>query len=184
MDFFTGTGILSPDQVDGSYTGDPSLFIADEGAAAQQGFGSAEPYLYENELTDWGKPVEYEYINDAGWENYAESIATKPENIEALSACFTKLVPIIQQASIDYLNEPARANEVILAAVAAFGDGLRVDLLRGRRRLRCGHDARGRAHRQRSRRHRGQLRPRPCQCTDRARRARSTRPRAHRRRTV
>jgi hypothetical protein len=122
MDFFTGTGILSPDQVDGSYTGDPSLFIADEGAAAQQGFGSAEPYLYENELTDWGKPVEYEYINDAGWENYAESIATKPENIEALSACFTKLVPIIQQASIDYVNEPARANEVILAAVAAFGE--------------------------------------------------------------
>ena len=86
MDFFTGTGILSADQVDGSYTGDPSLFIADEGTAAQQGFGSAEPYLYENELTDWGKPVAYEYINDAGWENYAESIATKPENIDALSA--------------------------------------------------------------------------------------------------
>ena len=82
MDYFTGTGILSADQVDGSYSGDPSLFIADEGKAAQQGFGSAEPYLYENELTDWGKPVKYEYINDAGWENYAESIATKPENIE------------------------------------------------------------------------------------------------------
>ena len=122
MDYFTGTGILSADQVDGSYTGDPSLFIADEGAAAQQGFGSAEPYLYEFELTDWGKPVEYEYINDAGWENYAESIATKPENIEALSACFTKLVPIIQQASIDYMADPARTNAIILDAVASFGE--------------------------------------------------------------
>jgi hypothetical protein len=122
MDYFTGTGILSADQVDGSYSGDPSLFIADEGAAAQQGFGSAEPYLYENELTDWGKPVKYEYINDAGWENYAESIATKPENIEALSACFTKLVPIIQQASIDYMADPARTNAIILDAVAAFGE--------------------------------------------------------------
>ena len=29
MDFLTGTGVLSADQVDGSYTGDPSLFIAD-----------------------------------------------------------------------------------------------------------------------------------------------------------
>ena len=95
MDFFTGTGILSADQVDGSYTGDPSLFIADEGAAAQQGFGSAEPYLYENELTDWGKPVEYEYINDVGWENYAESIATKPENIEALQR-------LLHQAGADH----------------------------------------------------------------------------------
>jgi len=122
MDYFTGTGILSADQVDGSYSGDPSLFIADEGKAAQQGFGSAEPYLYENELTDWGKPVKYEYINDAGWENYAESIATKPENIDALSACFTKLVPIIQQASIDYMADPARTNAIILDAVASFGD--------------------------------------------------------------
>ena len=122
MDYFTGTGILSTDQVDGSYSGDPSLFIADEGKAAQQGFGSAEPYLYENELTDWGKPVKYEYINDAGWENYAESIATKPENIDALSACFTKLVPIIQQASIDYMADPARTNAIILDAVASFGD--------------------------------------------------------------
>jgi hypothetical protein len=122
MDYFTGTGILSADQVDGSYSGDPSLFIADEGSAAQQGFGSAEPYLYENELTDWGKPVEYEYINDVGWENYAESIATKPENIETLGACFTKLVPIIQQASVDYINDPARTNAIILDAVAGFGE--------------------------------------------------------------
>ena len=121
MDYFTGTGILSADQVDGSYSGDPSLFIADEGKSAQQGFGSAEPYLYENELTDWGKPVKYEYINDAGWENYAESIATKPENVDALSACFTKLVPIIQQASIDYMADPARTNAIILDAADTFG---------------------------------------------------------------
>ncbi len=121
MDYFTSSGILSKDQVDGSYQGDPSLFIADEGKAAQQGFGSAEPYLYEKELTDWGKPVKYEYINDAGWENYAESIATKPGNIEKYSACFTKLVPIIQQASVDYINSPARTNAIILAAVDSFG---------------------------------------------------------------
>lgn len=122
MDYFTASGILDPAQVDGSYSGDPSLFIADEGKAAQQGFGSAEPYLYEYELADWMKPVKYQYINDAGWENYAESIATKPENIETYSACFEKLVPIIQQASIDFLNDPAHGMEVILAASESFGE--------------------------------------------------------------
>lgn len=121
MDFLTGTGVLSKDQVDGSYTGDPALFIADEGKAAQQGFGSAEPYLYENELTDWGKPVKYEYINDIGWENYAQSIATKPGNVEAEADCFTELIPMIQQSAVDYLTDPAHGNEVILAAVAEFG---------------------------------------------------------------
>ena len=121
MEYFTGAGVLKTSQVDGSYSGDPSLFIADEGKAAQQGFGSAEPYLYESVL-DWGKPVMYQYINDAGWENYAESIATKPENITEYADCLTKLVPIIQQASVDYLNDPARANAIILDAVDQFGN--------------------------------------------------------------
>ena len=43
MDYFTQTGILSPDQVDGSYDGTPAGILADQGPAAQQGFGSAEP---------------------------------------------------------------------------------------------------------------------------------------------
>jgi hypothetical protein len=122
MDFLTTSGILSPEQVDGSYTGDPALFIADEGKAAQQGFGSAEPFLYESELPDWGKPVAYEYINDIGWENYAQSIATKPENIEGKADCLAALVPMIQQSAVDYLTDPAHGNEVILAAVDSFGE--------------------------------------------------------------
>ncbi|MBI4936247.1 MAG: ABC transporter substrate-binding protein [Actinobacteria bacterium] len=122
MDFLTATGVLSPDQVDGSYTGDPALFIADEGKAAQQGFGSAEPYLYENELTDWGKPVAYEYINDIGWKNYAQSIATKPENIEKYADCFTALVPMIQQSTVDYLTDPTHGTKVIIDATSSFGE--------------------------------------------------------------
>jgi hypothetical protein len=123
MDFFTQTGILSPDQVDGSYDGTPANFIAAEGADAQQGFGSAEPYVYEFEVPEWGKPIRYAYINDAGWENYAESIATKPENIETYRACFEQLVPIIQQSTIDYVTSPDDTNALIIEAVEAFDNG-------------------------------------------------------------
>ncbi len=121
MDFLTSTGVLKPSQVDGSYQGDPNLYIADEGKAAQQGFGSAEPYLYANVYPTWKKPVKYQYVNDIGWNNYAESIATKPENVTKYAACFKKLVPIIQQASVDFINDPARANAIVLDAVKAFG---------------------------------------------------------------
>ena len=38
------------DQVDGSYDGTPAAFVAAGGADAQQGFGSAEPYIYEHEV--------------------------------------------------------------------------------------------------------------------------------------
>jgi hypothetical protein len=121
MDFLTSTGVLKASQVDGSYQGDPNLYITDEGKAAQQGFGSAEPYLYENVYPTWKKPVKYQYINDIGWQNYAESIATKPENITKYADCFKVLVPIIQQASVDFVNDPSRANAIILDAVAKFG---------------------------------------------------------------
>ena len=121
MDFLTSTGVLKASQVDGSYQGDPNLYITDEGKAAQQGFGSAEPYLYANVYPTWKKPVKYQYINDIGWNNYAESIATKPENITKYADCFKALVPIIQHASVDYINDPARTNAIILDAVAKFG---------------------------------------------------------------
>lgn len=121
MEYFLAEGILT--NVDGSYDGTPALFVADEGKAAQQGFGSAEPYVYEHEVEGWMKPVKYAYINDEGWENYAESIATKPENIDTYADCFTALVPIIQQSSIDYLDDPSQANPIIIEAVETFDNG-------------------------------------------------------------
>jgi hypothetical protein len=120
MEYFTQEGILPVDNTDGSYDGTPANFIAAQGKDAQQGFGSAEPYKYEFEFTDWGKPVAYQYINDAGWENYGESIAIKADKLEPNRACLEKLVPIIQQSSVDYLADPAETNEVILAAVTEF----------------------------------------------------------------
>ena len=123
MDYFTSLGTLAKDKVDGSYDGTPALFVADQGKSGQQGFGSAEPYIYQNEIKDWAKPVAYSYVNDNGWNNYAESIATKPANITKYADCFKKLVPMIQQSSVDYLTSPAAANKIILDAVAKFDNG-------------------------------------------------------------
>ncbi len=37
--------------------------------------------------------------------------------------CFSALVPLIQQASIDYLDDPAETNAVIIDAVETFDNG-------------------------------------------------------------
>ena len=123
MDYFTTEGILTKAQVDGNYDGSPALFVADQGKSASQIFGSAEPYIYQNEVKEWGKPVKYAYINDAGWKNYAESIATKPENLTKYADCFKKLVPIMQQAAIDYVKNPAATNTLILELVTKYNNG-------------------------------------------------------------
>ncbi len=120
MDYLVGSGQLSAGQIDGSYQGIPTQFLDANGTAAIQGFGSAEPYVYEHEVTGWLKPLRSQYLNDAGWTNYAMSIATKPGKIDTFSACFRKLVPIIQAAGVGYSTDPTRANAIIIEAVDAF----------------------------------------------------------------
>ena len=123
MDYFTATGILDKKQVDGTYDGSPASFIAAGGKDTQQGFGTAEPYFYKNVLKDWMKDVGYQYIHDAGWTAYAQSLGGTPANITKYDTCLTALVPVIQQAAVDYVAAPDTANAVILDAVNQYNNG-------------------------------------------------------------
>ena len=80
-DYFVAAGIWSADQVDPSYDGQPGRFIA-EGDIAQQGFASAEPYNYENDFEDWGRPVDFLLIQDSGWEIYSQALAVRTLDTE------------------------------------------------------------------------------------------------------
>lgn len=120
IDYFIHEGTLSADQIDATYDGSPNKFVTSGGTIAQQGFASAEPYIYENEVPSWGKPVAYELINDAGYPKYAAVVSTKPENIETYGDCFAALVPILQQAEVDYYADPTATNELILEAVTEY----------------------------------------------------------------
>lgn len=123
MDFLTATGILDKKQIDGTYDGAPASFLAAAGKDAQQGFGTAEPYFYEKVLKEWMKPVAYQYIHDAGWTAYAQSLATTPQNLVKFDSCFKELVPVLQQAMVDYIASPDRANAIVLDAVKQYNNG-------------------------------------------------------------
>ncbi len=123
MDYFTATGILDKKQVDATYDGAPASFIAAGGKDTQQGFGTAEPYFYQNVLKDWMKPVAYQYIHDAGWTAYAQSLGGTPANIAKYDSCLKALVPVIQQAALDYVAAPDTANAIILDAVTQYNNG-------------------------------------------------------------
>ena len=123
MDYFIATGVLDEAQADASYDGTPANFVADGGKSAQQGFATSEPYYYENVLTDWGKPVAYQLIHDAGWTSYAQTLATTPENVEKYRDCLKLLVPMIQQAQVDFVADPTSTNAMILDLVAQYNNG-------------------------------------------------------------
>jgi basic membrane lipoprotein Med (substrate-binding protein (PBP1-ABC) superfamily) len=119
---FVAQGIWSADQVDPSYDGSPARFVAEGGAIAQQGFASAEPYTYENVFEEWGKPVAFELLHDAGYQIYSQPLAIKTGDLEELRPCLEQFVPIVQQAVVDFAADPAHANSVIIDAVEKYAD--------------------------------------------------------------
>ncbi|MGZ4451521.1 MAG: ABC transporter substrate-binding protein [Nocardioides sp.] len=127
MEYLTGAGILPKDVTDGSYDGTPAKFVADQGKAAQQGFATAEPYLYQNEIKAWGKPVKYQLIAGTGWSPYPETMSVRTDDLEKLSPCLQKLVPVMQQADVDYLADATATNDLIDKLVDSYNNGWTYD---------------------------------------------------------
>jgi len=123
MSYLTGAGILKESQTDGSYDGTPAKFVADKGVSGQQGFATAEPYIYEHEVPAWNKKVAFQTINDAGYPIYPEALSVRTGDLEKLTPCLKKLVPVLQQADVDYFKSPAAANKLIVDLVTAYNNG-------------------------------------------------------------
>jgi hypothetical protein len=125
IDYFVGAGILKADQIDSTYDGSPAVFVSEAGKTAQQGFASAEPYIYKNEVPEWGKDVKYQLINDAGFPKYAAMVSVRPDDVTAYADCLTALVPVMQQAEIDYYDGTTKdaTNALILELVDAYDTG-------------------------------------------------------------
>ena len=123
MAYLTGTGVLKKDQVDGSYDGKPGNFVAADGKVAQAGFATSEPYIYEHEVRQWAKPVKYALVNEAGYPFYPQALSIRAADKSKLAPCLKKLVPIVQQAQVDYLANPAETNKLVLELVKQYNDG-------------------------------------------------------------
>jgi hypothetical protein len=113
-------GVISEDQVDPSYDGGQSRFVTEEGEIAQQGFASAEPFLYEQVFEDWMRPVAYQLIHDAGFQTYSQTLAIRPDDLETLRPCLEAFVPIVQRSAVEFVTDPTRANATIVDAVERY----------------------------------------------------------------
>jgi hypothetical protein len=123
MDYLTGAGILKKSQVDSSYDGKPARFVTGGGKIVEQGFITAEPWQFEHTVKQWAKKVATLPIADAGYPNYGETLAIKKSKLAEDTPCLKKLIPIIQQAQVDYAKDPTAANAIIVKAAATYDDG-------------------------------------------------------------
>ena len=116
MRYFEAQGLIQTDQVDSNYKGNLLLSTED---AAHQGFATSEPYKYAN-LESGAITTGYQLIHDAGWNSYAQNLAIRKDRLEELRPCLEQIVPIFQQAQLDYIADPTRANAIILTTVATY----------------------------------------------------------------
>ncbi|WP_020576995.1 hypothetical protein [Actinopolymorpha alba] len=122
-DYLVEKGLLKKSQLDGSYKGTPATFVAEVDKIAQQGFATAEPYIYEHEVRAYARPVKYQLIADTGYDLYPQALSVRASALKELSPCLKKLVPIIQQAQVDYISSPDRTNKLIVELVEKYNNG-------------------------------------------------------------
>lgn len=123
QEYWLAEGIMNESQMDLSDMGKPAAFIGRDGEWAEAGFATAEPYLYEFEVEEWGKPVKVQLIHDTGWEEYFQAMAVRNEDLEAEADCLELLVPIMQQSLVDYYENPGPTNDLILELVDTYDTG-------------------------------------------------------------
>ena len=125
MEFLVGSGILKRSQLNGSYDGSPALFLQSNGEGALQGFATSEPYLYEHEIKQWGKPLKFQLIHDSGYPTYFSATSIRTGDKAKLAPCLQKLVPIMQRSLVDFVGKPDHGIEVILDLVQQYKTGWR-----------------------------------------------------------
>ena len=113
IDVFEGKGLLDPKHVDTSWKGDPSRFVAADGKVIQQAFVTNEPYAYEHDVKAWGKPVKY-ILTSSEFPVYEQALSVRSDKLAANSACLKAIIPLFQQATKDYLADPAATNGALL----------------------------------------------------------------------
>jgi len=117
MDYLLGTGQLRRSQVDGSYDGSPARLAASRGAIAVQGLATSEPWKWEHEVPAWDKPLRYQLVADSGYPNYRNLLAIRSGDKQRLAPCLQRLVPILQQSTVDFMADPDPVIRTILSII-------------------------------------------------------------------
>lgn len=121
--YLIGLGQLSESQLDRSDQNKPAAFVAAQGTLAEAGFITAEPFMYEEEIAEWGKPVVGQLIHDTGYPEYFQALTVRTSDVTDQADCLAAIVPIMQQAQVDYMTDPDATNALVIDLVDTYDTG-------------------------------------------------------------
>lgn len=113
VQYLVNAEVIDAKKVDANYKGDFALATRD---IAHQGFATSEPYRYRT-LESGAINTAYQLVHDVGWTSYPQNLAINKLRLEELRPCLTALVPIMQQAQIDFVGDSERTIATIVDVV-------------------------------------------------------------------
>jgi hypothetical protein len=120
-DYAVGARFLTPEQI---LTDPPpsiqGLLDAD-GVPAQTGDLLTDPYRFE-QLTESPESFAWQLIDDAGYERDAGVLSARPQSLVRYPECLAVLVPVLQHALVDYLDDPEETTALVVELSARLGD--------------------------------------------------------------
>ena len=120
LDFLVGSSLIVPEQADRIGDGTLDDFIAADGALAQIGDATIDPYVLEHSEA-WDREIEYDLLEEAGYPRYAAMLSAVPADVSRYADCFALLVPALQQATVDFYADPDRTTAAIVQLAQTFG---------------------------------------------------------------
>ncbi|MEO3855735.1 ABC transporter substrate-binding protein [Acrocarpospora sp. B8E8] len=122
QEYLLGKGLVTESQADRSVP-QPGAFVAAGGKEAQAGFITSEPYMYEHEMPQWGRPVKGQLLHDVGYPEYFQSLVVRKADVTEQAGCLSKLIPIIQRSLKDYVQNSEKTNALIVELVDTYDTG-------------------------------------------------------------
>jgi hypothetical protein len=126
IDYLLAQGYLTEDQLDAGYDGSPARWLESDGDVIQQGFASNEVFTYTEALPEWRRPVDFFLIHWLGYETYPETLAMATDRVAAESDCLELLVPVLQQAWVDFFLAPGEVSTTVVRTLDTFDTFFRV----------------------------------------------------------
>jgi hypothetical protein len=120
-DYLGGAGILRESQMDYSYDGSPSRFVASQGQDVVGGFSTNEVWIYEHGLPpNLRRKVSWAYVSASQYPNYRNLLAIRSADRERLAPCLKLLVPILQRGQVEFMQRPEPALKLVVQLVSDY----------------------------------------------------------------
>lgn len=120
-DYAVGARVLTVEQVVTDPPPSIQGLLDADGIPAQTGDLLTDPYRFEL-LTESPDSFGSQLLDDAGYERDAGVLSARPEALVRYADCLKVLIPVLQQALVDYLSDPDETTALIVELSARLGD--------------------------------------------------------------